>query len=345
LAQDLGLSTDDLVQSISSPEAERSGLPGEEDEPPASASDIPLSKTGALLLFAARNVKQALYANTLASDDTSFSIFPEHAKMLDNFIGILGPQTVGLEPEALLDAILSFGLIALETNNIGEPSDDEQFAKYLQTSSLISANTPSPSLRYHAHYITSTILRSHPSDLVRLTFIRDTLEHCPYENLKESAVGWLKGETLEANLSHSHDSEDSPESSIFSTPVALSSVSPFLFPDLTSSWTSAVEISESWMNFRMELGFFLAALNFYYLLLTTKMLHENLDIKNLHDKHGISERYLAPLRQAVARFREALKEGGELAIAEGEEGVGQASTDLALLEDAVGRVERGARGL
>jgi hypothetical protein len=40
-----------------------------------------------------------------------------------------------------------------------------------------------------------------------------------------------------------------------------------------------------------------------------------------------------------------LKEGGELAIAEGEEGVGQASTDLALLEDAVGRVERGARGL
>ncbi|KAF2658607.1 DUF1760-domain-containing protein [Lophiostoma macrostomum CBS 122681] len=345
LAQDLGLSTDDLVQTINDPEAEKSGLPGEEDEPPASAGDIPLSKTGALLLFAARNVKQELYANTSSNDDGAFSIFPEHAKLFDNFIGVLGPQSVGLEPEALLDAILSFGLIALENNNIGEPSDDEQFARYLQTSSLISANTPSPSLRYHAHYITSTILRSHPSDLVRLTFIRDTLEHCPYENLKESAVGWLKGETLEANLSHSHDPDESHESSIFSTPVALSIVSPFLFPDLTSAWASAVEISESWMNFRMELGFFLAALNFYYLLLTAKMLHGNLDIKTLHEKHGISERYLTPLKQAIGRFKEALKEGGELAIAEGEEGVGQASTDLALLEDAIGRVERGARGL
>jgi hypothetical protein len=176
---------------------------------------------------------------------------------------------------------------------------------------------------------------------VRLTFIRDTLEHCPYENLKASAVGWLKGETLEANIPQADEDKADTAESIFSTPVALSNVSPFLFPDLTSSWSSAVEVSESWMEFRNELGFYLAALNFYYMLLTAKMLHENLDIKNLHRSSNMEETYLKPLKGAIAKFREALKEGGELETAEGQEGIGQAVGDLALLEDVIGRVERG----
>lgn len=354
LAQDLNLSTQDLFQTITDPESEKQGVPGAEDEPPAQADDVPLSKTGSLFLYTARNVKQKLYDSANSSDDTVIHIFPDHATIVNNFVGTLGPQTVGLEPEALLDAVLSLGLIALENNNIGEPSDDDQFVKYLQTTSLISANTPSPSLRYHAHYLTSTILRSHPHDLVRLTFIRDTLEHCPFENLKASAVGWLKGETLEANISHHHhhhdhqeeDDNDTPshESSIFATPVALSTVSPYLFPDLTSSWISPVEISESWMQFRTELGFYLSALNFYYLLLTAKQFHENLDIAGLHTQSQVEDRYLKPLKEAIGRFREALEDGGELAIAEGEE-VGGAKSDLAILEDVIGRVEGGVKGL
>lgn len=345
LAQDLGLKTAELVKTISDPEVEKAGVPGAEDEPPESAADIPLSKTGALLLFVARTVKQELYATASSGDDIVLPIFPEHATILDNFIGSLGPQTVGLEPEALIDAVLALGLIALEKNNIGEPADDEHFAKYLQTSSLISANSPSPSLRYQAHYLTSTILRSHPSDLVRLTFIRDTLEHCPFENLKESAVTWLKGETLEANPPHSHDSEAEHETSIFSTPVALSTVSPFLFPDLTHSWSSPVEISESWVQFRTDLGFFMAALNFYYLLLTAKWLHENVDVAGLQKAGNIQESYLTPLKQAIGRFREALKEGGELAIAEDEENIAQSKLDLDMLEMAIEHVEKGAASL
>lgn len=350
LAQDLNLSTDSLVKTIYDPIAETQGRPSEEDEPPTSAAEIPLSKTGSLFLFAARHIKQELYASRNVATDSGIAIFPDHSTLLKNFIGLADQQTVGLESEALLDAILSLGLIALQNNNIGEPSDEDHFAKYLHTTSLVSANTPSPSLRYHAHYLTSTILRSHPSDLVRLTFIRDTLEHCPYENLKACAIGWLKGETLEANIPHKHtdhdeDSHSEAETSIFATPVALSTVSPFLFPDLTQSWTSSVEVSESWMHFRTNLGFYLSTLNFYYLLLTAKMLHENLDIAGLHKSSNVEESYLAPLKKVISKFRDELQDGGELAIAEGEENVGTANADLTILEDVIERVELGIKQL
>ncbi|CAI6332762.1 unnamed protein product [Periconia digitata] len=347
LAQDLGLNTADLVQTVMDPETEKQGIPGAGDEPPNSAEDIPLSKTGSLLLYTARIVKQELFSNVNADEASAFHTFPEHATILENFIGVLGQQTVGLEPEALLDAVLALGLIALDKNAIGEPKDDEAFAQYLQTTSLVSANTPSPSLRYNAHYLTSTVLRSHPSDLVRLTFIRDTLEHCPYENLKASAVQWIKGETIEANNPYNPDSASSEDdaSSIFATPVAVHTTLPFLFPDLTATYSNSVAISDSFMQFRQELGFYLAVLNFYYLLLTARQLHDNLDVKNLHKGSGMEEHFLKPLKDASARFTEDLKAGGPLSIAEGGEGIAgnlglrQAWMDIELLGHIIGRVE------
>ncbi|KAF1951262.1 DUF1760-domain-containing protein [Byssothecium circinans] len=349
LAQDLGLKTEELVKTVMDPEAEKQGIPAAQDDPPNSAEDIPLSKTGALFLYTARTVKQELYSSVGNEDDSFLHIFPDHSAILENFIGILGQQTVGLEPEALLDALLALGLIALEKNAVGEPKDDEAFAKYLQTTSLISANTPSPSLRYHAHYLTSTILRSHPSDLVRLTFIRDTLEHCPYENLKATAVTWLKGETLEANpntpLPSAEDDTSQSGSSIFATPVALQTTSPSLFPDLTDSFNATISISDSFMRFRQELGFYLATLNFYYLLLTARQLHENLDIKGLHEGSGMEDHFLKPLKEISERFTASLKEGGELRIAEGGEGTAnqenlvQAQMDIELLQHVLSQVE------
>jgi hypothetical protein len=349
LAQDLGLKTEELVKTIMDSETEKQGIPGAEDEPPNSAEDIPLSKTGALSLYAARIVKQELFSNVGTDDAPFMRIFPDHSTILEHFVGVLGQQTIGLEPEALLDIVLALGLIALEKNAVGEPTDDEVFAKYLQTTSLVSANTPSPSLRYHAHYLTSTILRSHPHDLIRLTFIRDTLEHCPYENLKASAVTWLKGETLEANpstpLPPTENDASQSESSIFATPVALQTTSPYLFPDLTNSFNTTLTISDSFMQFRQELGFYLATLNFYFLLLTARQLHENLDIKGLHESSGMEDHFLEPLKDVCGRFTESLKEGGELRIAEGGEdfadkqNVVQAQMDVELLEHVIAQVE------
>jgi hypothetical protein len=335
LTQDLGLKTEDLMRTVLDAEVEKRGIPGTEDEPPSSAEDIPLSRTGSLLLLTARSVKQQLYASANSDDLSAISIFPEHATILSNFVGALGPQTVGLEPDALLDTVLAHGLIALEQNNVGEPKDDESFAQYLQTVSLISANTPSPSLRGHAHYLTTTVLRSHPHDLVRLTFIRDTLEHCPYENLKASAVSWLKGETLEANTPHA---EVDGETNIFATPVALSTVAPFLWPDLTNHYTPIdTDIAEAWVQFRQELGFYVAALNFYYMLLRAQQLHESLGIKDLHLGH-----YIDPMKKVVTRFRHELEAGGGKLDLEGD-GLEQAKADVGLLEKVVDWVE-GAGG-
>ncbi|KAF2028692.1 DUF1760-domain-containing protein [Setomelanomma holmii] len=334
LTQDLGLKTEDLVRTVLDAEIEKRGVPGTEDEPPASAEDIPLSRTGSLLLLTARTVKQELYASAQSDDLSTLSIFPEHATILSNFVGVLGPQTVGLEPEALLDAILALGLVALERNNVGEPKDDEAFAQYLQIISLISANTPSPSLRGHAHYLTTTVLRSHPHDLVRLTFIRDTLEHCPYENLKASAVSWLKGETLEANSPQTQAQNEDGEMNIFATPVALSTVAPYLWPDVSSHYTSIdSDIAEAWMQFRQELSFYVAALNFYYLLLQAEFLHEALGIKNLQ----VSQ-YIDTLKKVAARFQDELKEGGGKLEVEGE-GLEQAKADVGLLEKVIEWVE------
>jgi hypothetical protein len=337
LTQDLGLKTEDLMRTVMDAEVEKRGIPGTEDDPPISAADIPLSRTGSVLLLTARSVKHELYASAKDDELSSINIFPEHATILRNFVGALGPQTVGLEPEALLDAILAHGLIALENNSVGEPEDDESFAQYLQTISLISANTPSPSLRGHAYYLTSTVLRSHPHDLVRLTFIRDTLEHCPYENLKASAVSWLKGETLEANAPHPHDNDDQ-QTNIFATEVALSAVAPYLWPDMSHKYASIdSDIAEAWMQFRQELGFYVAALNFYYMLLQAKHVHETLGVKKLQ-----LDAYIGPLKKVAARFQEELDAGGVTLDLEGE-ALEQAKADVSLLEKVVEWVE-GARG-
>lgn len=358
LAQDLGLKTQDLITTIMDPETEKQRIPGADDEPPNSAEDIPLSKTGAILLYTARTVKQELYTNVSSDDAPYIHVFPDHDAIMANYVGIIGQQTIGMEPEALLDAILALGLIALEKNAVGEPADDEVFAQYLQTASLISANTPSPSLRGHASYLTSTILRSHPSSIVRLSFIRDTLEHCPYENLKESAVTWLKGETIEANSNmpatsssaqqhhhHHDDSNDSEEASVFATPVALHTTAPFLFPDITSTYASTADLQESFMQFRQELGFYLATLNFYYLLLSVKNWHNALGVQSLHSESKLEEHYLSPLKDAVVRFKGSLAKGGELVGDEGEEWVGEARGEVERLAHVIGRVEAAGEAL
>ncbi|KAF2432761.1 DUF1760-domain-containing protein [Tothia fuscella] len=333
LAQDLDLRSEELYEVIVNSDPEITGTGNDEENPPKSPKDIPLSKSGSLFLLVARKAVEVSYDRQVRTPKVP--IFPDHALIVENFVGSASRSSMGTEPEPLVDAILFLGLLALEDNNIGEPESDEAFCHYLQNTSLLSANTPSPSLRYHAYYLTSTVLRSHPHDLVRLTFIRDTLEHCPYENLKTSAVGWIKGETIEANPPNAHTPTDVETPSIFATPVALATLSPFLFPDLTDTLVTPF-LSESYVQFKVDLSFYLAALNFYYLLLIAKHLHEPLDIAGFHEKSNIADAYLTPLKKAVAKYREELKEGGELY--DGEVDV-HALKELDIMDNAIEHVE------
>ncbi|CAD0090918.1 unnamed protein product [Aureobasidium vineae] len=242
LARDLGMERKDLLPAMEGANPGSSLVPDSEDEFPKTAMDIPLSKVGSLFMFAAANVATVLYSTPKPKD--AFSIFPDHQKVLHNYIASSSDMgtTIGTEPEAVLDAVLALAILAIEGDDVGEPTDSEDFNQYLQYLSLISSNSPSPSIRYHAFYLATTILRSNPSDVERLAFIKDTLEHCPFDNLKAAA-----------------------QTSVFATPVALDTLAPYLFPDLTHDLTTT-SITDSFATFQQNLHFYLATLNFYYLL-------------------------------------------------------------------------------
>ncbi|KAH9841160.1 DUF1760-domain-containing protein [Teratosphaeria destructans] len=203
----------------------------DEDEPPHSANDIPLSRCGSVMLYAARHVSTILYDKPPDTVADPFDLFPDHHDLLRTCLAFPTQGALGTEPPPLLDALLALGLLCIERDHLGEPADDDHFTEYLQVTALLASHCPSPNLRAHAHYLTTTTLRSHPSEPARLAFIRDTLEHCPFENLRAVAVGWIKGEILEANPTTPRNGTHAPPS-IFSTPLPLQSLAPSLFPRL-----------------------------------------------------------------------------------------------------------------
>lgn len=183
------------------------------------------------------------------------------------------------------------------------------FTKTLQYFSIISANTPSAALRYAAHLLTSKILYAHPNDHLRLSFIKDTLQHCPYENLKGSAVGWLKDEILAANTPKISNAAGQPSlegnnektnSSIFATPTCIATLAPHLFISPNNMTTKD--------EFNAHEGFFLAALNLYYLLLCNKGLKEKLDLRGAMgqvEELKVDGGWLGSMEKGLQRFGDA----------------------------------------
>lgn len=225
------------------------------------------------------------------------TIFPDHAKIVKHFIGPTGAETIGSEEEATVDSILAIGLWLEKSNKfVSGPLEDEDFLQQLQTLSLLSANSPSPTLRYHAHLLTSSILHAHPVDRIRLTFISDTLENCPFDTLKGSAVGWLKEEFITA---HNRKSENA-----FSSTVALAAAQPYLFPDM-SALNQATEI-EIWEELQRSFPFHMAVLNFL-VFIGGETYSSIIPSGTLTVAEEI---YLGPLRGAQERLEKALGPDG-----------------------------------
>ncbi|KAK5136941.1 hypothetical protein LTR08_001448 [Meristemomyces frigidus] len=342
LAQDLKL-TDKALLSAARTVEKVPAATHDEDEPPASADDIPLSRLGSLLLYTSSRAASILYDTGKLASNEPFALFPDHQDLLKYCLSspAHGTGTLGTEPEALVDAVLVLGIVCLEHDTIGEPESDEQFNEYLQITALLSSNCPSPTLRGHAHYLTTTLLRSQPDDNARLAFIRDTLEHCPFENLKVSAVGWIKGETIEANppTPHSHYDQHEP-SSIFATSLAIDSLAPFLFPSLHTELITA-PLQDAWITFQTNVSFYLSSLNFAYLLLCAKHLHSKLGVADLWQNTDIAGSFLQPLRDASARFKTGMDGSGGLE----DEKTDSAVAELSLLDETLERVTKAVRFL
>lgn len=94
------------------------------------------------------------------------------------------------------------------------------------------------------------------------------------------------------------------------------------------------------MTFQSNVSFYLASLDFIYLLLQAKHIHESLEIADLWSNNDIAGSFLQPLRDAKARFLKEL-EGGQLA----EEKSNTALAELTLLEETIARVTKAVGNL
>lgn len=206
-----------------------------------------------------------------------------------------GPANIGSEEPGVIDAILAIGIYLEHTNKfVSGPLEDDEFLQHLQSLSLLSANSPSPTLRYAAHVLTSSILHAHPVDRLRLTFISDTLENCPYETLKASAVSWLKEEIITA---HERKSEN-----LFASTAGLAAVQPYLFPD-TSALVGASD-EELIQELEQAFPFHMAVINFLYFISGKQYSH----IVPSGMMTVVEEIYLGPLRIAQGKAGAAFDE-------------------------------------
>ncbi len=277
----------------------------EEEALPSTASDVPLSRTGSLYLLATMAASSALF--DAPASLPLLRLVPDFAAIIATSLGNAATGSTGAEPEPLIDAVLFLGFLIMSAGQ-GIPVDnDSMFNNILQRLSLLSANMPSPVLRYHTHLLTSTILHSHPSDHVRLSFIRDTLEHCPYENLKGSAVGWLKDEIIATDKINQNRKEGDAEMSIFATPEVLTTLAPFLFPD-PNSLMEGQSTTDGYATFQAHQAFYLAVVNLLYLLVSSPSMFARLEIQALVKNHGV-EQFLEALFARSGNFQDSIAHG------------------------------------
>jgi hypothetical protein len=279
-----------------------------EENHPTSPDDIPLSRAGSLFLITSFIFSAILFESKISPPH--LTIFPDHAKIVKQFLGVDGLLNVGSEESGVIDAVLAIGLWLEHTNQfVTGPLEDESFLTHLQTLSLLSANNPSPTLRYAAHMLTTSILHAHPTDRLRLTFICDTLEHCPYEALKASAVSWLKDEIIIAR--------ERKMENVFSSTVALGAAQPYLFPDTSL----LAEASDEELRRELELSFSfnMAVINFLYFAASKQ--YSNIVPSGMFTV--VEEIYLGPLRAANKKALDLIP--GE---SEGEDGSAKVELQL-----------------
>ncbi|CCX13533.1 YAP-binding/ALF4/Glomulin [Pyronema domesticum] len=305
----LGVTTEELMTVCQAgPDLDHdSDDDGAEIPAPKAAEDIPLSKEGALLLLANR-------LSVGISEIPDFQIYPEHSSIAENFM-IYGP---GQTQPAIIDAILFLGALALHSNGLGDtPDSAEKFFIYLQIFSVISTNSSSAQCRFLANSHVARCLRAHPNEAIRLAYVRDTLEHCPFESVKAAVIGVLKDEIIHATtpVQKPELSVPSTPNSIFGTSLCMTEIFDSLFPDLEKVFEND---QAAWEKFKEIHPRFAATVNFYLLLLMNKGLGLKMGVDKAF-REKVEKRFLEPVKKRVELFRVAeQKEGssGNVAVVE-----------------------------
>ncbi|KAL9627906.1 MAG: hypothetical protein Q9164_007452 [Protoblastenia rupestris] len=300
LARDLGVKLDELTDILAT--ASSNSIDEDDNDLPSSPSDVPLSRIGALYILCAMAASPLLFHNSDSTPSSTVTSL-EYTAVVNSFISDPAIGAIGTESEALLDALFFVGFYTLRTRPQINPANGEAFSNALQRLSMLSAKLPSPTLRYHAHQLTSMLLHLHPSEDVRLAYIKDTLEHCPYENLKGSAVGWLKEEILAANTGKKPDDEDVSRVSLFATSAVMEVLGQYLWPEVRAS----VYTEEDYTAFQSLQVFYLAILNLLYLLVANTIIADKLQTSRFIP--NIVATFLSPLMEKARHFEAGLLSG------------------------------------
>ena len=325
-AFDLGLKREDLTNAIMKAALPDYQVLNKDFQSQISSEDILLPPSGSFILLCCLLAVYQFHA--LKAPHTNVSLFPDYAALVSYLIGHERPSYIGTEAPIVIDSIIFLGFTIFASNRAAPttseqlrkdrhycapapplefPSDYESFHNLLQRLSLLSAQCPFPSLRYNAHLLTSQILHAHPDDAARLRFISDTLAHCPYENLKVSAIGWLKEEILLADRQR-------PSSPVTKEPAApqriflqkdllkQAGIASALLPSLPPDWTT--QQGQQSLSQRIQIilplsSLLLASLNFWIFLLASPVLRERYGILAIAEETRFKERYLLPLTQLM----------------------------------------------
>lgn len=267
------------------------------EEPPKRPEDVPLERHGTLLLLTARTAVAELFSH--GQEISALAVFPDLARIFSNFVS--GPNTpiaaLLEQPSILLDSLLTLTVLSTE-RSIGSPKDEDEFKEFVLALAACSISQNYGSIRR----LSTTIVHSHPSQVARFRLIRRVLEDDGLQTIKDSAVGWLKHEILEAAAQAS-------DSSIFLSPHYFSAILPslFIFDDLFLNVSS--DIVASWLKFSQTLAPSLhASLSLLYLLISSSTLREQLQLEKsvVYLRHTVLE----PLKSLCHAFESDLTQNG-----------------------------------
>ncbi|KAL9098477.1 MAG: hypothetical protein Q9163_005867 [Psora crenata] len=300
LTRDLGTKPEQLSDMLATSPSD--GAEGDDDDLPSSPADVPLSRLGALYILCAMAASPILFQGAGTTPSLAPTL-PDYTLLINGFVSDPSMGGIGTENESLLDALFFLGFYTFHARPQITPINDEEFNHALQRLSLLSANLPSPTLRYQAHQLASRLLHLHPSENIRLAYIKDTLENCPYESLKGSAVEWLKDEILAANTNNGPAEEAGSTASLFASPHVIEAQAGYLWPEIQGSSHTEADYKE----FRSLQVFYLALLNLLYLLLSNPVTERNLGISRVAPV--IATSFLRPLIDEAKHFEMALHSG------------------------------------
>ncbi|KAK6345209.1 hypothetical protein TWF718_007136 [Orbilia javanica] len=338
LSDNVDMNIESLLQTCLDANLEPEDECVEPEEPgsptaPTSAEEIPLSYVGSLLLLSAKLNKKVLDDEDLSA--LSLKIFPEHANLTSKYL----PE--GVEG-SVIDALVFIGSwIIRRSNKDGDvsqlgniPNDDDEFFLYIQKYSALSATLSEPDLRGLTYLHATTILHLNPREELRLGFIKDTLEHCPFEALKAAIIGYLKDEVLAAQKGKVSGAN---KESVFLSPLILDTLILNLFPDYEDEFLKR-GIRDGWVRFNEAYSTISATANLYYLIWANDDLRNHLSVSRPDWTAEIQRRWVEVIKKSITTFKN-VGTGEGAADADLKKEIQDAAVDLEMLSYLLDRLD------